>query len=173
MKLRILMLTILIICCFSSTLYASRSLPLISSMSYVNLVSRLNDDFRRNNFNIRLTTPKPDKTLSTSQLTAYTSYTSNFVPINFYTNGNNIYRISAVFEKENNLMRDEAIKVLFVSCIEAGMSTEEAKALFHLKPIGNDTAENSIFSRKLRKKIDSTVIVNDDLACLSVMAFDY
>ena len=173
MKLRILILTLAVLCFSSSILYASRPLPIVSNTNCSNFISRLNYDLEKSNANISLTSPKYDETLSTPQLRAYTSRTTRSVLINFYTKGSNIYRISAVFEAENKFMREEAIKILMLSCIEAGINIEELDDLFRWQSIGSDIAKNSIFSKRLRRRIDSTVIVNADLACLSIMASDY
>lgn len=162
-----------ILCLLSGISHANRSLPIVGNISCRNFINQLNYDFERYNYNVSLTSSKYDANLSTPQLVAYTSRTPSYVSINFYTRGNDIYRISAIFEIENTLMTEEAIKVLSVSCIEAGMNNEELDELFHWDSTGSDIAESRIFSRKLNRRIDSVVITNDNLACLSIMAFDY
>ena len=145
---------------------------LVNNVKYTDFVNKVSNLLETGVFHTSLSPLQYDPDLSKDGFASYFSSTPSRVMVGFFVKNDHVSFIIATLNVNNKKMMQDAMEIMGAACLAMGMTPDELKKLFDLKPYKGDELLGRSYCAKSDKIVTLLADKDEELLSISLLAQD-
>ena len=162
-------------CIYDTCLCSIKFFPTKSpyfNVKYTDFVNKVSNLLETGVFHTSLSPLQYDPDLSKDGFASYFSSTPSRVMVGFFVKNDHVSFIIATLNVNNKKMMQDAMEIMGAACLAMGMTPDELKKLFDLKPYKGDELLGRSYCAKSDKIVTLLADKDEELLSISLFAQD-